>query len=78
MYYAEAMPKVGGRLAHREAGLAFSVESVYAVHPFAFHAAYKWITSEQMAELLEGVSRVYQAKTAEAAAARAAESRSGN
>ena len=56
VFYAEAMPKVGGRLADRQAALAFSVESVWAPAPFGFHAAYKWLTSEQMAELLSTIS----------------------
>ena len=59
VFYVEAMPKVGGRVATREAGLAFSVESVWAADPFGFHAAYKWVTSEQMAELLLTISTSY-------------------
>lgn len=59
VFYVEAMPKVGGAVGSREAGLAFAVESVFAPDPFAFHAAYKWVTAEQMAELLGGVSREY-------------------
>eukprot|EP00966_Prymnesium_polylepis_P255302 5898311-Prymnesium_polylepis.1 len=46
VFYAEFIPKVGGRLASRQAALAFSVESVWARRPFGFHAAYKWLTSE--------------------------------
>jgi hypothetical protein len=65
VYYTEAMPKVGGMIADRAAGLAFSVESVWAPEPFAFHAAYKWLNSEQMAELLSGISRVYRDKERE-------------
>ena len=56
VFYAEAMPKVGGRLGSRAAALAFSVESVPAPAPFGFHAAYKWLTSELMEELLAGIS----------------------
>ena len=40
VYYVEAMAKVGGRIADRAAGLAFSVESVYAEGALGFHAAY--------------------------------------
>jgi len=52
VFYAEHMPKVGGALAPRADGLRFSVESVYAPRPFGLHAAYKWISSEEMQELL--------------------------
>ena len=46
---------MGGRLAPRAEALKFSVESVMAQQPFGFHAAYKWLSSEQMAELLRGI-----------------------
>jgi len=59
VFYVETMPKVGGKVASREAGAKFAVESVYAADPLGFHAAYKWLTAEQMAELLEGISREY-------------------
>ena len=62
VFYVEAMPKVCGRVADREAGARFSVESVYARDPFGFHAAYKWLSAEQMAELLEGIKREYGAR----------------
>ena len=41
------------------ATFAFSVESVYAAGALAFHAAYKWVTAEQMAEILEGIASEY-------------------
>ncbi len=59
VYYAEAMPRVGGRIATREAGLAFSTESVYAEGSFGFHAAYKWLTAEEMGAILDGIRAVY-------------------
>ena len=62
VFYVEAMPKVCGRVADREAGARFSVESVYARDPFGFHAAYKWLSAEQMAELLDGIKREYGAR----------------
>ena len=62
VFYVEAMPKVHGRVADREEGARFSVESVYASDPFGFHAAYKWLSAEQMAELLEGIKREYGAR----------------
>ena len=55
VFYAEHIPKVGGALAPRADGLRFSVESVYAPGPFGFHAAYKWISSEEMQELLSTI-----------------------
>lgn len=65
VFYVEAMPKVGGKVASRWESLAFSVESVYADDPFGFHAAYKWVTSEQMAALLANVAKAYSKLTAE-------------
>ena len=59
VYYVEAMPRVGGAIAPRSAALSFSVESVYAERPFGFHAAYKWVTIEQMGTLLDGVRDEY-------------------
>jgi len=56
----EAMAKVGGRIADRAAGLAFSVESVYAEGALGFHAAYKWVTAEEMASILEDIRRMYR------------------
>jgi len=68
VYYAEAMPKVGGKIADRAAGLAFSVESVFdrvaAPRPLGFHAAYKWISAEEMADILEQVRTSYREKAA--------------
>ena len=59
VFYAETMPRVHGRMATRSAALTFSVESVYAERPFGFHAAYKWVSSEQMGRLLDGVRAEY-------------------
>jgi len=67
VFYVESMPKVGGRVASRGEGMRFSVESVWADDPFGFHAAYKWLTAEQMAEILDAISRRY-AEVAAAAA----------
>ena len=50
-----ADPAVADRVAPREVALDFAVESVYAPRPFGVHAAYKWLSSEQMAELLEAI-----------------------
>ena len=51
--------QVGARIAPRAAGLRFSVESVNAPRPFGFHAAYKWLSSEEMAVLLDGLDGEY-------------------
>ena len=59
VFYVEAMPKVGGVVADRASASRFSVESVWAPRPFGFHAAYKWLPSEQMEELLSATSRAY-------------------
>jgi len=56
VFYAENIPKVGGLIAPRAEALRFSVESVVAPRPFGFHAAYKWLHSTDMAELLNGIS----------------------
>ena len=55
VFYAENMPKVGGAMASRAEAFRFAVESVYAPGPFGFHAAYKWLSSEEMNELLESI-----------------------
>ena len=46
---------MGGKLATRAEAARFSVESVYAPDPFGFHAAYKWLSSEEMHQLLQGI-----------------------
>ena len=63
-FYAEAMSKIGAKLAPRSTGLAFSVESVYAPRSFAFHAAYKWLSAEEMGAILEETSRQYDVELA--------------
>lgn len=50
------MPRVGAKLAPRHVALTFSVESVWAPAPFGFHAAFKWLSQERMAELLGTIS----------------------
>ena len=55
VFYAENIPKVGGKLATRAEASRFSVESVYAPDPFGFHAAYKWLSSEEMHQLLHAI-----------------------
>ena len=55
VFYAENIPKVGGKLATRAEASRFSAESVYAPDPFGFHAAYKWLSSEEMHQLLHAI-----------------------
>lgn len=62
--------QVGGLVADRATASRFSVESVWAPRPFGFHAAYKWLPSEQMQELLSATSRAYDELEAQRAESR--------
>ena len=76
---------MGGAVADRASGAAFSVESVApdpepsatttptaGEPPFGFHAAYKWLDAEQMQRLLAPIAAAYTELEAEAAATSAA------
>ena len=75
---------MGGAVADRASGAAFSVESVApdpepsattptaGEPPFGFHAAYKWLDAEQMQRLLTPIAAAYAELEAEAAATSAA------
>ena len=60
VFYVEHLPKAGGKLAPRAEATRFAVESDWAAEydetpPLGFHAAYRWLTSEQMLKLLRAV-----------------------
>ena len=59
VWFVEHTPRVGGRLASREAAARFAIEAVVTTDPPAplgMHAPYKYVDAETMASLLAQVS----------------------
>ena len=62
MFFVEHVPRVGGRLASRQAAAAFSLEAaddVGVIQPVGFHAAQKYLGRERVEGLLRAVERSY-------------------